>query len=967
MAELIGPILDVIKFIGRKASKYLKFQRKFTEYVDDFNQAQADLRAKEADFQQQLKDKHHFGKMPKQAVERWFEKVEQKLVHAQHVEDKISKGKYLFRSCLGKLVDEATQAMKEVHAGGNFSGGLVVNDPSTIAVNLPTPEVVGAIDVREEIYQYLMGDAVGLIGVWGMGGIGKTTIMKDVHNRLLKESKFRKLIWVTVSQDFDIRRVQNNIDSQLERNLSDDEDTIVRAGKLSEMLRGQMRYVLILDDVWRSFSLEDVGILEPTTNNGCKLVLTTRSERVVQSMGFKKVKVPCFSMEEAMNLFLSKVGQDMLPNPTLESLMKLAVRECDGLPLAVVTLAGCMRGKSDPRMWENAIDELRGYIRNIHDMEDKVYGCLKFSYDRLQRIDQDCLLYCALYPEDHGIYKDEITEKWMEEGLIDEMGSRKAMEGSSHSILQKLEENCLLERVQNRPCIKMHDLVRDMALHITRKRFLVKAGMQLEELPNEEDWGEDLEKVSLMRNRISTIPQMMKSPKFPKLTTLLLSWNALKEIPESFFEHFPNLKILDLSDTRLESLPNSISFLEKLTVLLLRGCLCLKSLPCLSKLQALKKLDLGRSGIGEIPQGLEMLVNLRYLNLERTSHLAWIPTGTLSKLCRLQYLAIHLKLRSAEELRELNKLEVFEGWFHNVGDLNMFASKRKTLYKFSILVSYQVASFRPTTSSNLVRFEGVPFGVGDEIILPYGIEQLILVRCWGVRSINDIGLRDAPDLKACELCACRDLESVISSQCEQLQTLESLYLSGLENLKVIVEVGAGESSVGIFSSLKEISLFDCGKIKKLFSADWVLSNLEEINVMYCSELEEIITESGKKRLGSNNDTIKFPFPKLRRLELTKLVQLQRICSENGVMDCDSLEFIRIRDCPKLKRIPLYLPQLEIDDEGKLSPSNSLQRIQVHPIDWWEAVEWEHPNFNIKNVVRPLLRFWKDIIEEWEWN
>ncbi|MBA0600385.1 probable disease resistance protein At4g27220 [Gossypium raimondii] len=963
MAELIGPILDVIKFIGRKASKYLKFQRKFTEYVDDFNQAQEDLRAKEADFRQQLKDEHHFGKMPKQEVERWFEKVEQKLGHAQHVEDKISKGKYLFRSCFGKLVDEATQAMKEVRAEGNFSGGLVVNDPSTIAVNLPTPEVVGAIDVREEIYQYLMGDAVGLIGVWGMGGIGKTTIMKDVHNRLLKESKFRKLIWVTVSQDFDIRRLQNNIASQLERNLSDDEDTIVRAGKLSEMLKGQMRYVLILDDVWRSLSLEDFGILEPATNNGCKLVLTTRSERVVESMGLKKVKVPCFSMEEAMNLFLSKVGQDMLPNPTLESLMKLAVRECDGLPLAVVTLAGCMRGKSDPRMWENAIDELRGYIRNIHDMEDRVYGCLKFSYDRLQRIHQDCLLYCALYPEDHEIYKDEITEKWMEEGLIDEMGSRKAMEGSSHSILQELEENCLLERVQDRPCIKMHDLVRDMALHITRKRFLVKAGMQLEELPNEEDWGEDLEKVSLMHNCISTIPQMMKSPKFPKLTTLLLSWNALKEIPESFFEHFPNLKILDLSDTRLESLPNSISFLEKLTVLLLRGCLCLKRLPCLSKLQALKKLDLGSSGIREIPQGLEMLVNLRYLNLKYTSHLAWIPTGTLSKLCRLQYLAIHLKL-SAKELRELNKLEVFEGWFHNVGDLNTFASKRKTLYKFSILVCYQMTSFRPSTSSNLVTFVRVTLDVGDEIILPYGIEKLSLLGCGGVRSINDFGLRDATDLKVCELRVCRELESVISSQCEQLQTLESLYLSDLENLKVIVEVGAGESSVGIFSSLRRTCLSRCGKIKKLFSADWVLSNLEEIDVDDCSELEEIITESEKKRLGSNKDTIKFPFPKLRFLLLNSLVQLQRICSENGVMVCDSLQHISISDCPKLKRIPLCLPQLEIDDEGKLSPSNSLQRIQVHPIDWWEAVEWEHPNFNIKKVVRPLVRFRKDIIEEW---
>ncbi|PPS05626.1 hypothetical protein GOBAR_AA15025 [Gossypium barbadense] len=571
------------------------------------------------------------------------------------------------------------------------------------------------------------------------------------------------------------------------------------------MLRGQMRYVLILDDVWRSFSLEDVGILEPTTNNGCKLVLTTRSERVVESMGFKKVKVPCFSMEEAMNLFLSKVGQDMLSNPTLESLMNLAVRECDGLPLAVFTLAGYMRGKSYPCMWEYPIQELRGYIRNINDMEDKIYGI--------------------------AYHKEEISGKsW----------------------------------------------------------YAVGRGANMEE------WGEDLEKVSLMENSISKIPQTMKCLKFP----------------ESFFEHFPNLEILDLSRNCFESLPNSTSSLEKLTGLLLRGCWDLKSLPCLSKLQASKELDLGGSGIEQIPQGLEMLVNLRYLNLRRTIRLTGIPTGTLSKLCRLQYLAIHFKLESAEELRELNKLEVFEGWFHNLCGLNTFASKRKTLYKFSILVS-EITSVRPLVFSNVVRFKGIKIDVGDEIILPYGIKELSLLECRGVRSINDIGLRDATDLKKCELRGCSELESVISSHCDQLQKLESLDLIELENLKVIVEVGAGESSVGRFSSLKEITLWNCDKIKKLFSADWVLSNL-------------------------------------------------RICSENGVMVCDSLRSITISDCPKLKRIPLYLPQLEIDDEGELSPSKSLQRIQVRPLDWWEAVEWEHPNFNIKNVVGPLVR-----VVEWD--
>ncbi|WRX29048.1 NB-ARC - like 10 [Theobroma cacao] len=242
-----------------------------------------------------------------------------------------------------------------------------------------------------------MGNEVRMIGVCEMGGIGKTTIMKHVHNRLLNEGKFKKLIWATVSQDLDVRRLQKDIASQLKEKLKDDENAIVRAAKLSEMLRKQGSYVLILDDVWSSFSLEDVGILKPTADNGCKLVLTTRSAEVVRSMGCKKVLVPCLSMDEAMQLFLSKVGQDMLPSPTLEWIMKDVLRECDGLPLAIVTIAGCMRGIFDPLEWKNALNELR----------------------------------------DYEIEKKEIVEYWMEEGLIDELGTRQAMQDSGYDELKQ--------------------------------------------------------------------------------------------------------------------------------------------------------------------------------------------------------------------------------------------------------------------------------------------------------------------------------------------------------------------------------------------------------------------------------------------------------------------------------------------------------------------------------------------------
>ncbi|EOY13028.1 Nbs-lrr resistance protein [Theobroma cacao] len=561
------------------------------------------------------------------------------------------------------------------------------------------------------------------------------------------------------------------------------------------------------------------------------------------------------------------------------------------------TVAGCMRGISNPLVWQNALEELRGYIRNIKCMEDKVFACLKFSYNRLEQKDQDCFLYCALFPEDYKIKKEEIVEYWMEEGLIDELGTRQAMQYSGHSILQKLEENCMLERVRAGTHIKMHDVVRDMALHITRKRFLVKAGKQLEELPDEEEWGEDLEKISLMWNCISKIPQNMISPKCQKLATLLLSSNSLIEIQESFFENMPNLKILDLSSNGfLRYIPNSISNLENLATLLLQSCHNLENVPSLSKFQALKKLNLELTGISKIPQGLEMLINLRYLNLGFTFKLKVIPDGILSKLHRLQHFIIHPASLRAEEMKTLNKLEVIVVCFNDVHDLSMYAHQRKRLNKYHIWVSHKLIDHWSTTHI-------------DPIILPSDIRQLQLYHCKGRGStLNDVF---RTDLKECTIESCHEWEPIFTSWCASLQTLEVLQLSGLWNLKVKFGESIPQTPV-TFSSLKVIYLTSCGKLKNLLPAKWVLQNLqnlEEIEVRNCERMEEIIA-SEKEGMSTKNNVM-FTLPKLRKLKLYNLPELKSICKTNEVMACDSLQGIEIMYCPKLKRIPIHPPCLSL--------------------------------------------------------
>nr|XP_012466521.1 unnamed protein product [Gossypium raimondii] len=294
------------------------------------------------------------------------------------------------------------------------------------------------------------------------------------------------------------------------------------------MLKKAGKHVLILDDVWDKVSLEEVGIPEPSSSTGYKLVLTTRSEHVCQYMGCKVINVKPLSEEEALILFLNKVGPNIVQSPTIMPTLKLVVKECAGLPLTIVVVAGTMKGEYNPHIWKNALKDLKERIGKVEGVEAEVIERLKFSFDHLKdKQVKHCFLYCMVYPEDFEIEKDGLIECWIEEGFIDDMGTRQEMKDKGHVILKKLEDNCLLENITNlfdQPGVKMHDAVRDMALSITRMnpRYMVQAGLQLEELPEKKQWSPDIEKVSLMYNSISEISIDVLPTKCQLLTTLLL-------------------------------------------------------------------------------------------------------------------------------------------------------------------------------------------------------------------------------------------------------------------------------------------------------------------------------------------------------------------------------------------------------------------------------------------------------------
>ncbi|GLU15733.1 hypothetical protein SLE2022_322020 [Rubroshorea leprosula] len=500
----------------------------------------------------------------------------------------------------------------------------------------------------------------------------------------------------------------------------------------------------------------------------------------------------------------------------------------------------------------------------------------------------------------------------------------------------------------------MHDVLRDMAIQSIGPEFgyMAKAGMTLTEVPDECGWGNDIKKVSLMENNISKIPLEL-SPKCPTLSTLILSNNYnLSEIPESFFEGMPELKVLDLSETSIEALPNSISNLEKLSSMRLRCCYKLRHLPSLAKLIALKKLNLKNSMIEVVPQGMEKLISLEYLDLSYCYSLEEIPMGMLSNLSNLQCLSVDEKLKiKEEEVARLRKLEFFEGAFNEIQGYNNFVKSQD----FQILTDYDiVVGAAPYVSwsgrkKSMVSINNCDLG-GECIMLPDNLQKLEIEECRNMgSSLNKAAfLEKATELSYCGISHCEGMECVLdldSSSHLVLGKLEKLLLWGLPKLSVLVRVEGVATPPHFFSNVKMLHIWDCSGMRKLLPLELLqaFQNLEEIEVNRCEQMEEIIASSD-----SDASPDKFTFPKLRRLFLRNLRQLKSICSAEGIMVCDSIEEIKILKCPELKRIPVQLPLL---DNGQPSCLRAIH-IDEESKEWWESVVWDH-----KNLLQPFLKYW----------
>ena len=296
------------------------------------------------------------------------------------------KSRYQLSKQAEKQAAEIVDKIQEAH---NFGDRVSYRPPP------PPPPFIssasfkdyGAFQSRESTFNQIMealrNEDMRMIGVWGMGGVGKTTLVKQVAQQAEEDKLFHKVVMVLhISQTPNIAEIQEKIARMLGLKFEVKED---RAGRLRQRLKREEKILVILDDIWGKLELGEIGIPYRDDHKGCKVLLTSREHQVLSKdmRTQKEFHLQHLSEDEAWNLFKKTAG-DSVERPELRPIAVDVAKKCDGLPVAIVTIANALRGES-VHVWENALEELRRSApTNIRGVSKDVYSCLELSYNHLE-------------------------------------------------------------------------------------------------------------------------------------------------------------------------------------------------------------------------------------------------------------------------------------------------------------------------------------------------------------------------------------------------------------------------------------------------------------------------------------------------------------------------------------------------------------------------------------------------------
>lgn len=686
------------------------------------------------------------------------------------------------------------------------------------------------------------------IGVYGMPGVGKTSVLQTVYNYYNVSNVFDKVIWLTVSREYKIPDLQKRIGQQIGLDLSSTDDIDARKMQLFANLKNK-KFLLILDDLWRALDLKELGVAFET-DKGSKVVFSSRNKDFVLTEDQESMELELFTREDGWLLFERVAFKGSHAEGEIMECAKKIAEECQCLPLAITVVAKAMIPKKTLAEWEESLSQMKKpYFPDIHGSVYKdLYQKIGWSYKELAQTPnsklQLCFLYCAMYPEDEKIWVDELVRIWIGEGFIEDMQH-------GHSYVKLLIDRGLFQSVNpvkqgmgilvNKPVnvwkkrfITVHDVIRDVAINIAEQQnnYLCRAGLQLPVFPRN---AQQCQRVSVRCTQIESVP---KDILCTQLVSLILSTNLnLKSLSFLNNLNLNSLRILDLSNTQIESVPTS---LPELRVLDLSNTK-IESVP--TSFTRLEFLTLRGTCIKELPREIGDLSDLEFLDVSECKYLTSLPEE-ISQLRSLRRL--HLSMGMEKAVTDPKNVMALRG-LKNLTELHLYL-----FFKFEEhgIMETIMGSWVEMRHLYLHYNHMIPFKSN----LPEGMQRM--------KNLQSLVLYDYRGTTLPK-CIC------------EFQQLERLELDSCDNVKELPLLGR----------------LPCLKFLKLRK----YSNVRDL---------EIFSEERDLEIGSCR------FPKLEMLHLSEIPKLRSI-GKGALVEValPKLRVLKIKKCPLLRKLPIGLEKL----------------------------------------------------------
>ncbi|CAN1841535.1 Disease resistance-like protein DSC1 [Linum perenne] len=491
----------------------------------------------------------------------------------------------------------------------------VVENVLTTLNDFPsTPQFNGLVGIQtrvQEIESLLHMELVSetrIVGMWGMGGIGKTTLARAIFDQLSSEFEACHFLG-NVREELESGS-ELGIQSELFSSILEDDDTTRRSTNLAHTFAktrlARTRALIVLDDIEDPVALHNLLDKQPHTlfGPGSRIVVTSRDHQVLQNICDEIYEVKELNDYESLQLFTSNAFQD---DPSEEYIEKSwrAISYASGHPLALIVLAKALFGRNTD-YWESVLRRLQRFPNR------KVQNVLRISYDGLDRDEQNAFLDIACF------YKGESRDR------VKSMFDGCYGDGSSENIITSLTDRSLVDiSGHDGSTVWMHDLLQDVGHGIVKEES-DDPGQRSRLWDQNDVYGlltrkEGTRRVKGISMDLARIGQMqLDSDAFARMTRLRVLRFYMP------YDGDCNYQVMKLPEDGLQFLSNKLTSLHW-------HQFPSKSLPPSFCAEKLIDLRLPYSNIQHLWTGVQNLASLKYISLNYCKNLVELPDLSLAK------------------------------------------------------------------------------------------------------------------------------------------------------------------------------------------------------------------------------------------------------------------------------------------------------------------------------------------------